>query len=246
MKLNGKVAIVTGGAQGIGEAIARRFVDEGATVVIGDMNEELGLATAIKLQRKPGEDAFFHQLNVADKHSIVSFVNYALYLFGRIDILINNAGIIKDGLLVDMSDDDFDAVINVNLRGVKRMTGAVVPTMIAQKSGVILSASSMVAEGNIGQTNYAASKAGVESMTRTWAGELGRYGIRVNAVAPGITDTTMVAGIPDKTREYYIKRTPLERYARPEETAAAYAFLASEEASFITGTVLDVNGGLRV
>ena len=104
----------------------------------------------------------------------------------------------------------------------------------------------MVAEGNIGQTNYAASKAGVESMTRTWAGELGRYGIRVNAVAPGITDTTMVAGIPDKTREYYIKRTPLERYARPEEIAAAYAFLASEEASFITGTVLDVNGGLRV
>ncbi|MDO8520885.1 MAG: SDR family oxidoreductase [bacterium] len=246
MKLKDKIAIVTGGAQGIGAAIARKFVNEGALVLVGDSNKEGGLAAVLAMQEEVGRFVFFQHLDVTDSLSIATFVKVALALFGHIDILVNNAGIVKDNLLVNMSDEDFDAVINVNLRGVERMTRAVVPTMIAQKSGVILNASSLVASGNIGQTNYAASKAGVESMTVTWAGEFGKYGIRVNAIAPGITDTTMVAGIPDKVKEYYVKRTPLGRYARPEEIAAAYAFLASEEASFITGAIIPVNGGLRI
>lgn len=246
MQLLGKIAIVTGGAQGIGQAIARRFVAEGATVIIGDINQDIGLATVLAMQKEVGKTVYFSQLNVTDQKSIATFVEGTLILFRRIDILVNNAGIIKDNLLVNMPDEDFDAVMNVNLHGVKRMTKAVVPTMIAQKSGVILSASSVVAPGNIGQTNYAAAKAGVESMTETWAGEFGRYGIRVNAVAPGMTDTTMITGVPDKTMDYFIKRTPLHRIAKPEEIAAAYAFLASEDASFITGAVIPVNGGFRV
>lgn len=243
MRLKNRTAIITGGAQGIGKAIARRFADEGAEVLIGDVNQETGLAMVCAMQKEVGRVVYFHRLDVTDLTSITTFVSDAFCLFRRIDILVNNAGIVRDNLLVNMPDLDFGAVIEVNLLGVERMTKAVLPTMIAQRSGVILNASSVVATGNIGQTNYAATKAGVESMTVTWAKELAKHRIRVNAVAPGFTDTQMVAGIPEEITQRFLKKIPLGRYARPEEIAAAYAFLASDDASYITGAILPVNGG---
>jgi len=246
-RLQGKVAIVTGGAQGIGAAIAKRFAGEGAFVFIADMNFELGVLAARAIQDvADGGLAVYHHLDITDGRSIAELVAYVENWHGRVDMLVNNAGILKDNLLTNMLDEDFDAVINVNLRSVERMTKAVVPIMIAQGSGVILNASSVVAPGNVGQTNYAAAKAGVESMTVTWAGELARYGIRVNAVAPGFTATQMVAGIPEKVMEGFLKKIPLRRLARPEEIASVYAFLASDDASYVTGAVIPVTGGFRV
>ncbi len=244
MKLHGKTTVVTGGAQGIGKAIAERFSNEGAVVIVGDTSvREPHLAAS---EGPSPKVVYSHPLNITDPKSVAEFMEAVLRMFGRVNVLVNNAGIIRDNLLANMSDEDFDAVIRVNLRGTMQMTKAVIPTMIAQGSGVILNASSVVADGNIGQTNYAASKAGVESMTRTWAAEFGRYGIRVNAVAPGFTETSMVAGIPEKVKERFLKKIPLGRYARPEEIAAVYAFLASDDASYMTGAVIDVNGGFRV
>ena len=248
MKFKGKVAIITGGAQGIGRAVARLFAQESATVIIGDMDEKKALETIGSIRQETGNMAvYFKLLDVTDRTSIGKLLSCgAIAVHRRVDILVNNAGILRDNLLAKMTDDEFDSVLDVNLRGVKNMTKAVVPIMIAQKSGVILNASSVVAPGNVGQTNYAASKAGIESMTVTWAGELGKYGIRVNAVAPGFTDTQMVAGIPENIKERFLKKIPLGRYAKPEEIAAAYAFLASDDASYITGSILSVNGGFRV
>ncbi|OGZ06785.1 MAG: hypothetical protein A3C93_02325 [Candidatus Lloydbacteria bacterium RIFCSPHIGHO2_02_FULL_54_17] len=244
MRLYGKTAIITGGAQGIGRAIAERFSNEGAVVIIGDTSIlNPSFATSDGTTTKV---VYSHPLNVTDPKSIAELMEAVLRMFGRVNVLVNNAGIIRDNLLTKMSDEDFDAVIDVNFRGVKRMTQAVVPSMIAQKSGVILSASSVVAGGNVGQTNYAASKAAVESMTQTWAREFGRYGIRANAVAPGFTETQMVLGIPEDIKERFLKKIPLGRYAKPEEIAAVYAFLASDDASYITGATIGVNGGFSV
>ncbi len=250
MRLKDKVCIVTGGAAGIGKATAARFAEEGATVVICDLNEELGQQTAAEI------GATFHKVNVADRQAVQAFVDGVVEQHGRIDVLVNNAGVLRDGTLVrvkdgelvkQMSEADFDLVISVNLKGVFNCTQAVAPTMIRQRSGVVLNASSIVGlDGNFGQTNYVATKSAVIGMTKVWARELGRSGIRVNAIAPGFTATEMVTAMPEHILDGMKSRTPLGRLGEPRDIANAYLFLASDEASFITGEVLRVDGGIVV
>lgn len=252
MRLKDKVALITGGAAGIGQATAQKFVAEGAQVAICDMNEEAGQQTAADL----GEAARFDKVNVTDREAVQAWVDGVVEALGRVDILVNNAGILRDAQLVkvkegelvgQMPEADFDAVIAVNLKGVFNCTQAVAPHMIRQGSGVIISASSVVGlDGNFGQTNYVASKAGVVGMTKVWARELGRYGIRANAIAPGFIATAMTEGMPETILNNMIKRTPLGRMGKPEDVANAYTWLASDEASFITGHVLRVDGGVVV
>jgi 3-oxoacyl-[acyl-carrier protein] reductase len=244
--------LVTGGAAGIGKATAERFAEEGARVVICDLNEAAGMETAYAL----GETASFYKVNVADRQAVQIWVEEVAARYGRIDVLVNNAGILRDGLLVkfkegqlvgQMDEADFDGVISVNLKGVFNCTQAVAPHMIQSGGGVILNATSIVGQdGNFGQTNYVAAKAGVIGMTKVWARELGRYRIRVNAVAPGYTLTEMVAAMPDKILEGMKARTPLGRLGEPRDIANAYLFLASDEASFISGVTLRVDGGIVV
>lgn len=252
MRLEGKIALVTGGAAGIGQATAAKFIAEGAIVMIGDMNEDAGQHVAAEL----GDNAYFAQVNIADRSATGAWVDGIVAQHGRIDILVNNAGILRDGQLVkfkngelvgQMSEAHFDAVISVNLKGVFNGTQAVAPHMITAGSGVILNASSVVGlDGNFGQTNYVATKSAVIGMTKVWARELGRYGIRVNAVAPGFIATAMTEGMPEKVLDSMVSHTPLRRMGKPEDVANAYAFLASDEASFISGTVLRVDGGVVV
>ena len=252
MRLQDKVCLITGGAAGIGRATAERFAEEGATVVLGDLNEEQGRATAAAI----GPAASFYKVNVADRQAVQTWVDEVVAQHGRVDVLVNNAGVlrdstvvkVKDGELVkQMSEADFDLVIAVNLKGVFNCTQAVVPHMIRQGGGVILNASSIVGlDGNFGQTNYVATKAAVIGMTKVWARELGRAGIRVNAIAPGFTATEMVAAMPENVLAGMKGRTPLGRLGEPRDIANAYLFLASDEASFITGEVLRVDGGIVV
>ena len=250
MRLQDKVCIVTGGAAGIGRATAERFAEEGATVILCDLNEELGRQTAETI------GGHFYKVNVADRQAVGAWVDEVVAQHGRVDVLVNNAGVLRDGTLVkvkdgelvkQMSEADFDLVIAVNLKGVFNCTQAVVPHMIRQGGGVILNASSIVGlDGNFGQTNYVATKAAVIGMTKVWARELGRAGIRVNAIAPGFTATEMVAAMPENVLAGMKGRTPLGRLGEPRDIANAYLFLASDEASFITGEVLRVDGGIVV
>jgi 3-oxoacyl-[acyl-carrier protein] reductase len=250
MRLQDRVALITGGAAGIGKATAERFAEEGAQVVICDVNAAAGQATADAL----GVD--FYQVNIADRQAAQAWVDAVVEKYGRIDILVNNAGVLRDGQLVKvkegeltgfMTEEQFDLVISVNLKGVFNCTQAVAPVMIKQGGGVILNASSIVGlDGNFGQTNYVATKAGVIGMTKVWARELGRYGIRVNAVAPGFTLTEMVQQMPQKVLDGMIARTPLQRMGEPRDIANAYLFLASDEAAFISGVTLRVDGGIVV
>ncbi len=250
MRFENQVCLITGGAAGIGKATAVKFAAEGATVVICDVNEEVGQATAAEI------GGSFSKVDVASREAVQDWIDGVVAEYGRIDILINNAGITRDAQLVKvkegeltgmMSEEAFDLVIAINLKGVFNCTQAVAPIMIKQGSGVILNASSVVGlDGNFGQTNYVATKAGVVGMTKTWARELGRYGVRVNAIAPGFIATEMVAKMPEKIIEGMKAHTPLRRMGRPEDIANAYAFLASEEASFISGTTLRVDGGIVV
>lgn len=252
MRMQGKVALITGGAAGIGKATAQRFAEEGATVVICDLNAAVGEQTAAEL----GPNARFYPVDVTDRQAVQAWVNDVQARYGRIDVLINNAGIVRDHQLVRvkegeplrmMSEADFDLVIAVNLKGVFNCTQAVAPTMIEQGSGSIVSASSVVGlDGNFGQTNYVATKAGVIGMTKVWARELGRYGIRVNAIAPGFIGTDILASMPEKVLAGLAAHTPLRRMGEPREVANAYLFLASDEASFVSGAVLRVDGGLVV
>ncbi len=252
MRMQDKVVLITGGAAGIGKATALRFAEEGAKVVICDLNETAGQETLGQL----GPDAAFYKVNVANRQEVQQWVDAVLEKYGRIDVLVNNAGVLRDGLLVkvkegqlvgQMSEADFDLVVSVNLKGVFNCTQAVAPAMIRQGSGVILNATSIVGlDGNFGQTNYVATKAGVIGMTKVWARELGRFGIRVNAVAPGFTATEMVAAMPEKILDGMKARTPLGRLGQPRDIANAYLFLASDEASFITGETLRVDGGIVV
>jgi len=252
MRLKDKVCLITGGAAGIGKATAKRFLEEGAKVVICDVNEEVGKVAVQELGGAP----VFHKVNVTDRQAVQQWVDEAVAHHGRVDVLVNNAGVLRDGQLVKMKDGElvkqmseaeFDLVIGVNLKGVFNCTQAVVPYMMRQGGGVILNASSVVGlDGNFGQTNYVATKAGVIGMTKVWARELGRYGIRVNAVAPGFTATEMVMSMPEKVLEGMKARTPLGRLAEPRDIANAYLFLASEDASYISGTVLRVDGGIVV
>ncbi len=240
--LAGRVVIVTGAAAGIGQATAQRFLVEGCRVACWDVTDGGG-----------GGDCMRQKVDVTDASRVEAALGEVMSKWGRIDVLVNNAGILRDGLLVKqkdgvvtaMSDEAFDAVLNVNLRGVFVCTRAVVPRMIAGGGGVILNATSVVGlYGNFGQTNYVASKAGVIGMTKTWARELGRHNIRVNAVAPGLIATDILKSMPEGTLAAMSQHTPLRRLGKPEEIANAYVWLASEAASFVTGAVLSVDGGL--
>ncbi|GIW06474.1 MAG: beta-ketoacyl-ACP reductase [Dehalococcoidia bacterium] len=243
MRLRDKVALITGGGQGIGRATAERFAREGATVVVADIN----LAKAQEVACAIGNGAFALHLDVARADSVEACVAAIIERCGKIDTLINNAGITRDARTIKMTEEQFDAVVNVNLKGVWLCCRAVAPHMLEQRSGSIVNASSIVAAaGNFGQANYAATKAGVIAMTKTLARELGPVGVRVNAVAPGFIATDMVATIPEKVADALHERTPLRRFGKPEEIAAVYAFLASDDASFINGALIPVDGGLTI
>jgi 3-oxoacyl-[acyl-carrier protein] reductase len=252
MQMKDKVVLVTGGAAGIGKATALRFYQEGARVIICDVNEMVGQETA----RELGDESAFYKVNVTSREDVQKWVDAVVTKYGRIDVLVNNAGILRDGQLIkfkegqlvgQMSETDFDLVISVNLKGVFNCTQAVAPVMAGQGGGVILNATSVVGlDGNFGQTNYVATKSGVIGMTKVWSRELGKFGIRVNAVAPGFTATEMVTAMPEKVLDGMKARTPLGRLGEPRDIANAYFFLASDEASFITGETLRVDGGIVV
>ena len=252
MRMKDKVVLVSGGAAGIGRATALKFAEEGAKVVICDVNETAGQETVKEL----GPDAAFYKVNVASREEVQKWVDDVVAKYGRVDVMVSNAGILRDGQLVkvkegqlvgQMSEADFDLVISVNLKGVFNCAQAVAPQMIKQGGGVILNATSVVGlDGNFGQTNYVATKSGVIGMTKVWARELGKYGIRVNAVAPGFTATEILSFMPEKIIEGMKARTPLGRMGEPRDIANAYLFLASDEASFITGETLRVDGGIVV
>lgn len=243
MRLKDKVAIITGAGRGIGLTTAQTFAREGAKVVLCDLDFAEVEAAAQDL-KQAGHSVLAVQANTAKSDSVKSLLEKSLAEFGRVDVLVNNAGIIRDRQLLKMEDEEFDQVIEVNLKGVYLCAKAVAEVMAAQGGGVILNASSVVAlYGNFGQTNYVASKAGVIGMTKVWARELGRKGIRVNAVAPGFIETRMTEGIPDKVIEKLIEKVPLGRMGKPQDIANAYLWLASDESSYVTGHVLSVDGG---
>ncbi|HML22951.1 MAG TPA: 3-oxoacyl-ACP reductase FabG [Aggregatilinea sp.] len=242
--LKGRVALVTGGAQGIGKAIALRFAREGAKVVVIDVTQDKADATVEEIKAAGGE-AMAAICNVTNREQVAELVAKVIEVYGQIDILCNNAGILRDARLVKMTEEQFDSVIDVNLKGVFNMTQAVAPHMVERGYGRIISTSSIVGlYGNFGQTNYVATKAAVIGMTRVWARELGPKGITANAVAPGFIATDMVKAMPEKVLEMFNERTPVHRLGEPEDIAYGYLMLASEEASFINGTVLSVDGGL--
>ena len=246
MRLKNKVSIITGAAQGIGLATALKFAQEGAIVIVCDM-KAAAVDAAVAQCREAGAQAEGFAVNVTDRAAVDAMVAAVKAKFGRIDVLVNNAGITRDARLQKMTLEQFDTVIDVNLRAVFHCAQAVADTMVAQGSGSIINASSVVGiYGNFGQTNYAATKFGVIGFTKTWSRELGPKGVRVNAIAPGFIDTPILASMPDKVIEHMRNDVPLRRLGKPEEIASVYAFLASDEASYINGTVIEVAGGLTV
>lgn len=243
-RLEGRVALVTGSAQGIGRAIAITFAAQGAKVAVLDMVEDKAQAVVDEIKMAGGE-AMSVICNVADRAQVAATVQVVLDAYGQIDILCNNAGVIRDARLVKMTEEQFDLVIDVNLKGVFNLTQAVAPHMIERNYGRIITTSSIVGlYGNFGQTNYVATKAGVIGMTKVWARELGPKGITANAVAPGFIATEMVKAMPEEILERFKSQTPVRRLGEPEDIANAFLFLASDEASFVNGTVLSVDGGL--
>ncbi|BBJ28112.1 3-oxoacyl-[acyl-carrier-protein] reductase [Athalassotoga saccharophila] len=241
MRLKGKVALITGAASGIGLETSKLFIKEGAIVAACDYNEE----SLQRMKSEIGDSYRIYKMDVSKHDDVKTIVDKIFSDLGHIDILVNNAGITKDNFLVKMPESDFDAVISVNLKGVYNVTQAVVPYMMNQRSGVILNASSVVGiYGNIGQTNYAAAKAGLIGMTKTWAKEFARYNIRANAIAPGFIKTPMTEKVPEKIIDQMKAKTPLGRMGEAIDVANAYLFLASDEANYITGQVLGVDGGL--
>jgi len=244
--LANRVAMITGGGQGIGRAVALRFAGEGAKVVVIDIVAESARAVADEIKAAGGE-AMAVTCDVTRRDQIDALVGQVLDAYGQIDILCNNAGITRDARLVKMTEDEFDSVVDVNLKGVFNLTQAVAPHMIERGYGRVISASSIVGlYGNFGQTNYVATKAGVIGMTRVWARELGPKGITANAIAPGFIATDMIKTVPQKVLDDFAGRTPVRRLGTPEDVANAYLFLASEESGFINGIVLSVDGGLVV
>ena len=241
--LEGRVAIVTGGSRGIGRAIALRLAEEGCKVVLGDILDEDGQALAQEM----GEKAIYVHADVTRPETLSAMAKKALEAFGTIDILVNNAGIARDGLMLRMSEADWDAVLNINLKGAFNCVKAVQRTMLRNRRGRIISISSVVGlSGNAGQANYAAAKAGLIGLTKTLAKELGSRGITANAVAPGFIQTKMTASLPEAVLEQAKASIPLKRLGDPEDVARAVAFLASDDAAYITGVVLRVDGGMAM
>lgn len=246
MRLKDKVAIITGGGQGIGKATALRFAKEGAKIAVIEFNEATGQATVNEINAQNGK-AIFLKTDVSKRAQAEAMAKQVKEHFGRIDILLNNAGILRDAQLLKMTEEQFDSVIAVNLKGSFNCTQAVAPFMIDQNYGRIINVSSVVGlYGNFGQTNYVATKAGVIGMTKVWARELGRKGICVNAVAPGFIGTEMVQSMPQKIIDAMIQKVPLARIGQPDEVASVYVFLASDDASYVNGTVISVDGGVTV
>jgi 3-oxoacyl-[acyl-carrier protein] reductase len=245
-KLEGKVSLITGAAQGIGEATALKFAREGAIVIVCDLQQAAVDAVVAKCQAE-GAQAAGYVMDVTNRPQIDAIVADVKARFGRIDVLVNNAGITQDARLQKMTLEQFDRVIDIDLRGVFHCAQAVADQMVAQGNGVILNASSVVGVyGNFGQTNYAASKFGVIGFTKTWSRELGPKGVRVNAVAPGFIATSMMATIPTKVLDDLAAKVPLKRLGQADEIANVYAFLASDEASYVNGAVIEVSGGLTL
>jgi len=243
MRLEGKVCIVTGSAKGIGRATAEKFLNEGAKVLVCDVDKS-AIDVCISSFEKFGNAALGCHVDVANRDSVAKMVELARIKFGAIDVLVNNAGIVRDARMMNMSEDQFDSVINVNLKGTYNCAQAVLPTMLEQQSGSIINVSSIVGiYGNFGQTNYAASKFGVIGMAKTWAREFARAGIRANAVCPGMVETDILKDIPPKVMDSIISRIPAGRLGKPEEVANVYAFLASDESKYVNGAVIEVGGG---
>lgn len=242
MRLENKVAIITGGAKGIGLAITEKFLREGASVAIFDIDQaaiDEAIAANAATNRISG-----YRVDITNYDGVCQVVTAVAQKYGRIDVLVNNAGIISDALLHKMTPEQYHRVININLYGTFNCARAVISYMLEQKSGVILNASSIGGiYSNVGQCNYAATKAGVIAMAKAWAKEYGKYNIRANAVAPGLIDTPILAPIPKDVLDRLIKGVPMRRLGTPEEIANVYAFLASDEASFVTGEVIEVSGG---
>ena len=246
MRLQGKVALITGAARGIGRATSLRFSEEGAQVVLSDVDERAGQSAATEIQ-KISPSSRFAPLDVTDRTAVESLIQRVHSDWGRIDILINNAGITADAQFLQMTEEQWARVIDVNLKGVFNCTQAVAAIMVQQGRGKIVNAASIAGiYGNFGQTNYAATKAGVIGMTRVWARELGRKGICVNAVAPGFIDTEMTQKVPEKIRSMVMEKTPLGRMGSPRDVANTYLFLASAESDFVNGAVIGVDGGLVI
>ncbi|WP_232698723.1 3-oxoacyl-ACP reductase FabG [Brevibacillus daliensis] len=246
-RLENKVAIVTGGASGIGRETVMLFLQEGAKVAIADYNEQVGMAFQNELRECGYEHATYVHVDVSDETSVALMVKIVEETFSTIDILINNAGITQDAMLAKMTSDQWHRVIGVNLNGVYFCTKAVIPYLIEKGAGKIINTSSIVGlSGNIGQTNYSATKAGVIGMTKTWAKELGRKGITVNAVAPGFIETSMALQVPEKVLEKMVEQVPLKRLGQPSDIAKAYLYLASSDGDYVNGAVLEVNGGLSI
>lgn len=244
MELAGKVALITGAAQGIGKAVALLLARNGADIVASDVNLERAEETAKEIEAI-GRRAMAIRVDVANLVNVEQMVEAILEQFGQIDILINNAGITRDKLILRMTEEDWDAVLNVNLKGTFNCTKAVIRHMSKQKSGKIVNIASVVGEmGNAGQANYSASKAGVIGFTKTIAREFAQRGINVNAIAPGYIETPMTQALPEKVKEELKRMIPMERLGRPEDVAEAALFLVSEASSYITGQVLNVNGGI--
>lgn len=242
MRLKGKVALISGGANGIGLATTRRFAREGARIIMWDLSDK-GNEIIGDLKRE-GHDALFQMVSVADELAVQKAVEEAHKHFGRIDILINNAGITRDRTLLKMSQQEWNEVMAVNLTGVFNCTQAVAPIMKDQNYGRIISASSNVAiRGNFGQTNYVATKAAIIGMTKVWAMELGKYGITVNCIAPGFIHTAMTDKMPEEVQQQSLSQIPLGKWGLPDDIANGYLYLASDEASFVSGICLTIDGG---
>lgn len=244
MRLKDKVAIITGGGRGIGKTTCLRFAEEGAKVVVVATNKE-DIQNVVDEVKAAGGEALGMAVDVTNREQVDQMVQDTVEKFGRVDILINNAGITADARMEKMTEEQWDRVIDVNLKGVFNCGQAAAKVMIEQKSGVIINASSLVGiYGNFGQTNYAATKWGVIGMAKSWAKELGPKGIRVNAVAPGFIMTPMTEKMPEKVLDMMKEKSPLKTLGYPEDIANAYLYLASDEARFVTGTVLSVDGGV--
>ena len=247
MKLQEKVAIVTGGANGIGWETVKLFIEEGAKVAVADYQVQEAEAKIKTLPSDFEGKVVAFQVDVTNRSSVDEMVQAVVDTFGKIDILINNAGITKDAMLSKMTTENFQRVLDVNLNGVFHCTQAVLPYLLANGSGRIINTSSVSGVyGNVGQTNYAASKSALIGMTKTWGKELGRKGITVNAVAPGFIETSMVESVPEKVLNQLKQTIPLQRLGKPEDIANAYLYLASDEANYVNGTVLHVDGGIMM